>query len=108
MDRKLVEICQTGIKFLESLPETKSKCLLENRRVFQKMLLDAMPTPNTSGKHRRKEDLLAFLSDEHKRYRAEILPLYPDDSDICNIIGDYEEYDDAKNEFLESLCDVIS
>lgn len=48
------------------------------------------------------EKLLAFLADEHKRFNAEIVPLIPADE-----LDDFQEYDEAKNEFLESLWDVI-
>lgn len=53
--------------------------------------------------------LLAFLADEHKRYDADIKPLMPNFSDvgIDDAEDDYRTFDDARNEFLESLWDVI-
>lgn len=47
---------------------------------------------NTSGHCRRESDLMAFLAEQYKQ----IMPLYPDG------VGE------TKNEFLESLWDVIS
>ena len=62
-----------------------------------------------TNKGRRKTDLMAFLSDEVKRYKAEILPLIPDeDADTETSDNSYMEFDETKNEFLESLWDVIS
>lgn len=62
---------------------------------------------NETGKPngRRQEDLLAFLADEHKRYRAEILPLHPDVDEDCSC---FSQYDIDKSDFLEALWDVIS
>lgn len=53
-------------------------------------------------KARRKEDLLAFLAEQAKHYKAEILPQYPTEE-----MDSFEEFDMAKNEFLESLWDVV-
>ena len=58
-----------------------------------------------TNKGRRKTDLLAFLSDEHKRYCAEILPLHPDTEHGSD--NGFEIFDIAKEDFLESLWDVI-
>jgi hypothetical protein len=47
------------------------------------------------------QKLLAFLADEYNRYHTEIVPLLSD-------ANDFESFDEAKNEFLESLWDVVS
>lgn len=54
--------------------------------------------------------LLNFLQEQYKHYQSEVLPLMPD----FGVIGvedaedDYMMFDGLKNEFLESLWDVIS
>lgn len=45
---------------------------------------------------RRVDDLLAHLLEQAKEYKANVLPLYPSD-----------DFDEAKNELLESVWDVI-
>lgn len=47
-------------------------------------------------------NLLAFLADECKRYKAEIMPMYPTDE-----MDDCQEFDWAKSEFLDDLWDTI-
>lgn len=48
--------------------------------------------------------LIPFLVEQAEHYRAEILPLYPSPPhSLC----DFESFDLARNEFLESLWDVI-
>lgn len=64
-----------------------------------------------TNKGRRSADLIEFLQAEYKRYRTEILPLHPDNrKSTCGemIDAQFQEYDTDKNEFLESLWDVIS
>ena len=51
--------------------------------------------------------LLAGLQESYNEYCKDILPLHPDNTGNDNYNDDYEAYDTAKNEFLESLWDVI-
>jgi len=47
--------------------------------------------------------LLAYIKEQVRHYRAEILPLYPSSDDE----SDSGPFDEAKNEFLESLWDIV-
>lgn len=47
--------------------------------------------------------LLAFLAEQAKEYKANVMPLYPSDS----VLMDFEPYDVAKNSFFESLWDAV-
>lgn len=60
-----------------------------------------------SNEKRRKEDLLAHLLEQAKEYKANVLPLYPSDDEPDSVTTDFSEFDEAKNELLESLWDVI-
>ena len=74
---------------------------MENAEIIRRLFL---PSDNKSTGHKRKSDLLEFLEEEYKRYRTEILHLHPDEPESDN---DFVTFDMAKNEFLESLWDVI-
>lgn len=80
------------VKDIDNLDETG-----DAETIRRQFLHKETPT----GKFRRQGDLMKFLQDEYKRY-PKVLPLYPSDDE------DFEAYDDAKTDFLESLWDVIS
>lgn len=65
------------------------------------------PITKTSGPARRQDDLFAFLVEQAKHYKAEILPLYPADDEHFDTTYDFLTYDEAKTDFLDSLWDVI-
>lgn len=48
--------------------------------------------------------LLNFLKEQYTEYQENVLPLTPDGSSDDD---DYRTFDEAKNEFLESLWDVV-
>lgn len=50
-------------------------------------------------------ELIAYLAEEAKEYKENILPLLDAKNNFEN--PDFVEFDEAKNEFLESLWDVI-
>lgn len=53
--------------------------------------------------------LLDFLQTEFKNYQKNVLPLHPDNPAKSDAMDeDYEAFDNAKNNFLESLWDVIT
>lgn len=54
--------------------------------------------------------LLDFLQTSYNEYQADVLPLVPDlyETNADESADEYEAFDLAKNEFLESLWDVIS
>ncbi len=102
-----VSVCpDTNQQFLVEHGKDNNICELtmENAETIRRQFLHT--NKPTQGKSRRASDLLAFLAEEHKRYRTEIEPMIPvDGSDYDSRL---EDFDDAKNEFLESLWDVIS
>lgn len=61
------------------------------------------------------DDLLIHIAEQVAEYKENILPLHPDSiaKSLGGDVPDYQEnwylqkFDDAKNEFLESLWDVI-
>lgn len=60
-----------------------------------------------------QKKLLDFLQTSYNEYQKNILPLMPDnvdaaDFDNYDIDEGYRTFDEVKNEFLESLWDVIS
>ena len=102
----VTECPDTNRQFLveKGVDNNIAELTMENVRAI-KALFRQMP--NTSGKHRRGDDLLAFLADEHKRYMAEIQTLAPSPAIWQDFNVKEQEFDEAKNEFLESLWDVI-
>ena len=109
--------------YVSECPDTKRQFLVEHGRdnnLVELTMQNAeiirrrfLQTRTPDGDARRKTDLLAFLQAEHKRYRTEILPQHPDadgDGDMSDemFCNEYQNFDDQKNEFLESLWDVIS
>lgn len=64
--------------------------------------------PQSHNRRKTDSDLMAGLREEYERYRTEIEPLYPSDNPDDDSYGAYDQYDAEKNEFLESLWDVIS
>ena len=69
---------------------------------MDELYADAARSDNKTG-----ADLLEHLKEECVRYKAEILPLYPAYGQRSEFADSFENFDEAKNEFLESLWDVI-
>lgn len=81
---------------------------MENAETIRRFFV-AVDTP--TGNARRKADLYDRLAAEYKRFGAEIASLHPGNREsVSGQQEDYQfqEYDNKKNEFLESLWDVIS
>ena len=73
----------------------------------------ASSEPVRHGRRKDDADLIPFLADEFKRYNTQIRPLHPDNRESKSTCGEiiddqFQEFDIAKEDFLESLWDVIS